>query len=428
MQKLFAYLDRKRTFHITVSASIIIWLPIAMLTFYCLWEAYWISKIGYPAIKWHTHLAPYLYFGFFFFLISWILHKSGFRVSTEATLLIYSILCCMVLIEWVLVLSGYNKTYLEKISGFYSSIYIPSSRGWYYTWDIKGRKHTISKPEYTYDRPTNSEGLPDTEWNRRGAKGQKRVLALGDSFTEGDGAPYDSSYPAQMIHMLRRTGDSACYIMNAGMCGSDPFYNYMQLRNKLLQYEPDIVIQSWGSGDMLTDVVVRGGLERFRSDGSVRFKPAPWWEPLYAVSYISREFFSVLGYNELLRKEEATPDEIEEMNASTRQLLDQYISLCRQHGVRLIIAFHPQKGEIIDGKYQYDFGPMLSYLHSYPEVQVADLLPLYRAYLDSTHSTADSYFWHYDGHHNSKGYMLMAATTLSAIRPTLADTSSHYRP
>ncbi|MBS1593573.1 MAG: SGNH/GDSL hydrolase family protein [Bacteroidetes bacterium] len=428
MHKLFVYLEKKVTIPITISASLIIWLAAMMLSFYFCWEAYWISKVGYPAIKWHTHLAPYLYMGFFFFAISWILYKRGVKVSNEAALLVYSILFSMAFIEWILVLSGYNKTYMEKVSGLYNSIYVPPSPGWYRTWDLKGRKHTISKPEYSYDRPTNAEGLPDIDWKVTGAKGQKRVLTLGDSFTEGDGAPYDSSYPAQMAHMLKMTGDSLCYIMNGGVCGSDPFYNYVQLRDRLLQYEPDIVVQSWGSEDMLTDIVVRGGLERFQSDGSVRFKSAPWWEPLYAASYISREFFSVLDYNQLLRKDGATQAELDEMNVSTRALLDKYIALCRQHGMKLIIVFHPQKGEITEKKYRYDFEWMVNYVRTCPEVQVVDLLPLYLQHIERQHTSENDYFWPYDGHHNSNGYNLMAATTLAAIRPLLADTGSHYRP
>jgi lysophospholipase L1-like esterase len=240
---------------------------------------------------------------------------------------------------------------------------------------------------------------------------------------EADGAPYDSSYVSLLRQYLRTAGDS-CYVMNAGICGSDPFSNYVNLRDRLLIYQPDMILQSIGSDDMTTDIVIRGGMERFQKDGTAKYHKAPWWEPIYALSYVSRIFFKLAGYNELLRKPGISPEENDRINKSVEDLFDQYSALCRKNGIRLLVVWHPKREEMMDNKYHYDFTPLQEHLKKDSAITMIDLLPAYQTYISQRHRSIKDYFWKYDGHHNSLGYQMMAATTLDCIRPYLVDSST----
>jgi lysophospholipase L1-like esterase len=261
------------------------------------------------------------------------------------------------------------------------------------------------------------------EWPKERKGSEKRILTLGDSFTEGDGAPYDSSYVALMRGLLP---EDSFYIMNGGICGSDPFNNFIILKDKLLPLKPDIIIQSVGSNDMTSDILIRGGLARFTKDGKQVWRPAPWWEPLYAGSYIFRVLAASVGYTEVLTKKTLNTDEQQRVNSETEDMFAKYSALCRSNHIQMIVILHPEKGELINNKYDYDFVPLVADLEKYG-VKVIDLLPSYREYLERNHSDPKAYYWIYDGHHNSRGYKMMAESTLENIRPFLKDLNKNSR-
>ncbi len=426
MHKLFAYLNKRVTIRLIIRPTIwgIIITGVAVLLLaYGYWEIYWLYHTGYPAIKWHTHLAIYIYLGYIAYAAIWLLRRWGLAIKTEVTLLTISLLSCLILVEGLLIARGTTCTYMEKVNGFYYSAYQPYRDEYYHIWDTAQKTHLLKKPEYSFIRHTNIEGCGDEEWKLPATPGQKRIMALGDSFTEGDGAPYDSTYVTLMKQLLQPLGPDSIYIMNAGVCGSDPCNNYIILKDRLLKYKPRMIIQSWSANDMTGDIMIRGGLERFEKNRRLRYRPAPWWEPVYAVSNLSRLCFSAAGYTELLLPYTIPPADVNRVNAAAERLVDQYAQLCHKEKIKLVIVFHPEKGEIIDNKYLFDLAPLKEYLSRYPDIKVVDLLPAYRRYIDSAHSTAAQYFWEYDNHHNSDGYRMMAITTLDAIRPLLGDST-----
>jgi lysophospholipase L1-like esterase len=384
------------------------WMGIP-LTVYLLYMLLVYVRLRLNFISWHTHLAVYLYLWYGGAIVDRMISKKLLFKNWET---IYSkwntLLFALFWVEFFFVVSGVMKTYPEQISGRYASPNHPFLPVHYHTWDPKQRNHMISKGEYSYVFPTNSLGLPDMEWPVKKNIGEIRCLMLGDSFTEGDGAPYDSSYPALIRQKLLAAGREDIYLMNAGVCGSDPYYNFMDLKYRLLSYQPDIIIQAISSFDLLTDIRLRGGSERFLPDGTTQYQRKLWWEPIYAVSYISRVVFKVLGYNELLLKGEPSEREIREMNDGIIQLFSEYARLCQQHNIQLIVLIRPDRGEIESKQYNFDFNPLLQYLNQQKDVKVLDLLPCYLSSINKANETVNSFFWKIDGHHNSKGYELMA--------------------
>lgn len=373
-------------------------------------------------MKWHTHVVEYVYVwlaGVFVFRLC-----SGGSFSERGKnlfLLFTSMMMALGIMETTLQITGTTKTYLENVNGEYTSPYSSLDRTWYHTWSSTTHEHRLKKPEYDYWRPTNVLGFGDSTWSFPKKTTEKRLMTLGDSFTEGDGAPYDSSYVALLKQKLLAAGDTF-YVMNAGVCGSDPFDNYINLRDRLLVYSPQVIVQVLASNDLTTDILLRGGMERFKEDGTQQYKSAPWWEPVYAFSYISRLFFKKAGYNELLRKGGLTAAEEKELNAQLSALFKTYAWLCRQNQIKLIVVLRPDRGELAVNKYDYDFSAILSGLQA-DSVKVIDLLPAYQSYMQKNHSQSTAYFWRYDGHHNAAGYEMMAQSIFENISPLLRDTS-----
>jgi hypothetical protein len=394
-----------------------IWISVALLLIaYLIWELYWYLEVGLTFIKWHTHLMVYVYVAIFFFCTYRLFFYNSSNFVKNIFLALGSILLSLFIIEVFLSISGKNQTEIERVSGGYVSPYeILIKKNPYHIWPA-GKDHWLEGYGFKYLRHVNSLGFTDPEWRINKKPKEIRILILGDSFTEGDGAPYDSSYVALMRGLLSQMGDSI-YIMNAGTCGSDPFFNFVNLRDRLLAYKPDIVIQSLGSGDMNSDILTRGGMERFQKDRL----SSPRWESVYAISYVSRLFFSLTGYNPLVLKQSLTENEKKTINVKTSDLFRDYSALCIKNGIKFFVVLHPVEGEVENHNYSYDFLPLIKSMSANKDIKVIDLLPYYCKYMANAHTTADCYYWTHNGHHNPRGYMMMAQTTLQNIAPYLHD-------
>lgn len=394
-------------------------LIIPLMLAYMAWEIYWYSKVSLMCIKWHTHLAFLAFLLFNGNLIIWIITKRLAPNATTGLITSFtSVIFTLSVIEVVLMITGTNKTYFEKQMGYYYSHYHTQHEKRYHIWTIN--PHCIEKKEFVYCRPTNKEGVGDSNWVTTGTPGVKRIMAIGDSFTEGDGAPYDSTYPAFLKQNLQRLGDSI-YMMNAGVCGSDPFYNYIHFKERLLAYKPDIVIQMFSSADIETDFIARGGLERFKRD-QVKYRNPPKTELLYAISYTSRFFYNAAGYDEFFLTPALVKQMLPEMDSSFIALFKEYKKLCSENGIKLVIVLRPDLREIDNNHYTYNHTNILTALKADKDITVIDLLERYQNHIHANGTKANEYYWKMDGHHNAKGYQMLAGVITPDIH-TLANDS-----
>jgi lysophospholipase L1-like esterase len=272
----------------------------------------------------------------------------------------------------------------------------------------------MQTPEYKFIRQTNSLGFSDNEWQLEKCT-KLRVLALGDSFTEGDGAPQDSCYVSLLSKTLNT--DSIYFeFMNAGTCGSDPFFNFINYQDRLQNYQPDIILQSLSAGDLLTDMATRGGIERFKNDPFLTFNKAPWWEPIYAISHVSRIFFSALGYNELLQKGEIIEENKKRFDKKLIELFQRYDLLTTKNNAILFVVIRPDgKLDLTKEMASYDFSSIINTLSKTTRIHFVNLIPLYKQYFKEKGENISDYYWKQDGHHNSKGYSLMAQLIAESV-------------
>lgn len=380
---------------------------IFVATIYALWEVYWASKVGSLFIKWHTHVALYFYLWLGSLIFLSILEKAlSLKSLLNIKLLFSSFWTILLCIEIFLVFEGIGDTYMERINYGYVSRYGSKHEDFYRNYKPHETYH-ISRPEFDYVRHCNSLGFSDVEWNKPKTKNEKRILFLGDSFTEGVGAPFDSCY-VSILRKIYLQKDSSITLMNAANSGDDPVVNFICYRDLLSSYHPDIIVQTLSSNDMNTDIIIKGGLERFQEDGTVKFKKAPWWEPIYALSYVSRLYFSALGYNELLIKSPFTTETIKELDKTAIQFFHTYSKEAKKNGTQIIVVLQPYQIELYDKKYEYNLKHVSSSISANENIKVVDLLPFYLDYFSNNRDSIKSYYWINDGHHNSKGYRLMA--------------------
>jgi lysophospholipase L1-like esterase len=242
-------------------------------------------------------------------------------------------------------------------------------------------------------------------------KNEKRVLCVGDSFTEGVGAPADSCY----VSILRTLLDSNYTVMNAGISGDDPCVNYVNYRDRLTSFKPDIIVQTLSSNDLNTDIATKGGMERFKADGIVQLASAPWWEPLFAISYVSRTFFHALGYNELLLRVPFSKSIADELNQKAIVTFAAYAALAQKHNTLLLVILQPNQGEVYKGKFDYDIYPIAEKLKEFSNVRVYDLRTFYMQWFSKNMDAIKPCYWPQDGHHNAKGYAVMATGIKQAM-------------
>lgn len=301
------------------------------------------------------------------------------------------------------------ETYQEKNGMDYVSCYKVGNNSWFFV--HHKNNHVITKyPEYTFESHTSSEGISDREFSRIPDSGVSRIITLGDSFTEGFGAPRDSSWPRLLENKLRGAYVRDSFeVMNAGIGGSDICYEYMLLKYRLLKYRPSLVIVALNSSD-IPDLVVRGGMERFNKDTTVSYKKAPWWEWIYASSFIFRHIaHDMFGYDfTLIRKNQLTGMEAE-ATGKIKNCLSFFQALSVRENFRLLVVLHPLHPEESDIVSQENkFGKQMEKSCRQSGIACVNLYDYFTGPLHMNNENHYLYFWKIDSHHNSRSYQAMA--------------------
>lgn len=403
-------LSRKLIIHIEFTVlQLAKYLLLLLLAAYVGWEIYWYKKIGLYFVKWHTHLAATgLMFGLLwapFYLANRFYRSDKTHNYLLAATSLWGV---FVVIEILFATTGIMNEYTENRFGFYQSPYTHDTLNYYNVFHVNDT-FTSTAQEFKYVFPINSLGFAGGEWPIQKQRGKCRVITMGDSFTEGDGAPIDSSFPMQMQYYLDDK-NLQVEILNAGVRGSDPAFAIKNLEKKLLPYKPDVVIQMLSDNDLDFDMCVRGGFERFLNDSVVKYKKPPVWEPLYAVSYISRVIFKACGYNMSYPCGDLDNQSVvAERKEQLREIFDRYEQLALQNNFQAVIVLYPMQSNYKEGRYFFDYSELKERAKASQWVKCVDVLPCYEATAVKCNLGVNAYYWRYDAHHNSLGYNMLAS-------------------
>ena len=138
------------------------------------------------------------------------------------------------------------------------SLYPPPARFLYpqefYDFDPEiGFRLRPGQTAFTHDRPVrvNSLGLRDGEIATELVPGRRRVLALGDSQTFGNGLDLADTWPKQLEHILEKSGRTTWEVVNAGIPGTDTWQHEILLRRFLGKVNPHVVILAFYVNDVV---------------------------------------------------------------------------------------------------------------------------------------------------------------------------------
>lgn len=333
-------------------------------------------------------------------------YLKGRNVLTNVILSALILIALLAIAEKYFHSTGKYATWIEENGGKFVSLFQPGERGWFHIYEPYSiRKDYCS--EFSYSFRVNNEGLLDKEFTVEKSPGTIRILALGDSFIQGIGAPYDSSCTRQLesFLMCRMPDDAKVEVWNCGIGGSDPFFEYILLSERLLKYNPDLVLLNIDATD-ISDIVLRGGMERFLPDSTLKFKSPPWYEPIYARSFLVRRIVhDVLGYSWLfLRPNQQLIAEKESLQLLKSSLTD-FKKLCLSKGLPFMVSFQPMRFEFENAS-NYPLNDLLSFCDS-AGIEAIDV----KSCLEQKgygKENLPAIYWTIDGHFNSTGYGLFA--------------------
>lgn len=311
--------------------------------------------------------------------------------------------------ELLLRFFGVASTYSERTYNRFSSYYNFTSDIEYHAW----KPNSIieyKQAEFNYSFPANSFGFREREYPDAASDSVEVIYLLGDSYVEGDGAPYDSTLTRFLERIFHNDGYEKVKVFNVGANGSDPVYQYKFYKNELAQTNPELVLMLTNITD-LYDVQYRGGFERFMPDGGVKFRDAPKGFLLYKYSRIARVIFHKIGYSEgmLLKKNEQ--EYTDEINA----LIESFVktdSLSRFHNTEFILLTHPVPGE--KNPYLYTEGVLKYLTNAKAGIKRINLTNTLKSKTDRYEYT--QYAWPINGHFNGYGYKLMAEAVYDDLK------------
>ncbi len=251
----------------------------------------------------------------------------------------YIIVICLLLeISLYTPLGSFFKVDQNYLGGF-DKINIP-------TQDKLKRYNKIKKMNFEFNTEftTNNEGFRDDYFDT--IKNKYRVITIGDSFTECVGSSNDSTWQKQLKKIVLDSSKMNIDIFNCGIKGSDPVFEYLLLKSKLIKYNPDLVILTINASD-ITDIEIRGGFNRFNSKNELIIKEIPFW----SVLLYSRLFrligliFGDYALNPIWNQKK----EVFKANTIIENAIDSTQILCKKHNCKLLVVFQPIQWDIDNG-------------------------------------------------------------------------------
>jgi hypothetical protein len=139
-----------------------------------------------------------------------------------------------------------------------------------------GAEAVLQRPEYRQRLRINSQGLRGPERPFAKPPGRRRVLLLGDSFTEGYTVA-EAATVASVLEQRLQAEDRAWEVINGGTHGWSTDQEYLFWRQDGVRYEPDQVVLLFYYNDLAGNVNAEGK-PRFELEGDaleLRHSPVP---------------------------------------------------------------------------------------------------------------------------------------------------------
>lgn len=168
-------------------------------------------------------------------------------VMGKVAIVIFAVLLSLTASEFAL--RAFASTQLETVTGDQFQFYrYDPVLGWA---NNPGAKGTFKRSEFAYPLRINSDGLRGPEVSSKKDSSIRRIAVLGDSFAWGLGVHEEDSFVIRIQNQLHNTE-----ILNFGVSGYSPL-NYLLLQDRVMSFDPDVVIIAFCLGNDFTDNVFK---------------------------------------------------------------------------------------------------------------------------------------------------------------------------
>jgi lysophospholipase L1-like esterase len=276
----------------------------------------------------------------------------------------------------------------------------------------------IPKPEAV----CHIDGQPAFRFNRLGYRGpefpiqkpsgMKRIVCMGDSSTLGWGVKDDETFCYRLARLLQTNIRARIETINAGVFGYTSHQGLHQLKTRIVQLHPDIIIFSYNWNDHSAGIPLheQEGSQRDKDLGSATNGFQNWQRKLFELKVFQ---FMDSGYYHIRRPAERQIDDADEEDGSIprvlrvsaddyRQNLNELIQVARAHGVVPILMTQPFRHRVNDDpetRYllskQFEYNGIMIQAGEAQHVEVVDLVPVFkkngpqtRLYSSRVHPTA----------------------------------------
>lgn len=165
----------------------------------------------------------------------------------------------------------------DRLAGRLDAGYAPA-RG------APGTARTLTTPEFSVRIVNNALGFREPRLPAAKPRDTIRVVAVGDSFTQGYGVDESESYPRLLESLLRHRDPAHRYeVINLGVPGTNPIDYLGNLRTVGMRYQPDVVLVGLMANDVqdvrthMEQNVVFGADVLAAAQNDVA-RPRPWWK------------------------------------------------------------------------------------------------------------------------------------------------------
>jgi hypothetical protein len=335
------------------------------------------------------------------------------KATKKVTLVVVA---CLTTVEIILRISGVFRTAEERRGKPYASSYGEVRNSWY-----KNHKayYTFTPPvtDFHYPFSTNQFGLREKDYGAYPSDSVYRILITGNSYIEGMGAPYDSTWP-RLLEGELRSRNLNVEVIDAGLSGNDILYDYVYYRDSLnADYHPDLVIGTMNSSDYVY-YTFRGGMERFHKDGTVHYLPAPWYDFLFHYSHFFRGIlalgrFPVEGAyvsknNYRLLTKKATSEFGKEIKNYHQQAL--------KNNAKFVCIFYPKIQDLRHDFFIKNSLDNFSQLSKILDSAGVSHFSLFKSFSSVVAGRPEGdYSYHDNGHYKPEGYLMMARLTADSL-------------
>lgn len=279
--------------------------------------------------------------------------------------------------------------------------------------------------EFDFEYRHNSLGFRDVERTVEKPAGTFRVVALGDSFTYGQGAGFDEMWPSRLEALLNESlpDGARADVLRLGMRRFYPGTSRDVLAQVGLQFSPDLIIVGVVPNDVVDthlgpDAVFVDELGFLRRRSGAEFGTVGTW--LFLHSHAMR----IVLRRVTLMKQQADADvnwadvyreggEHEDDWRTLERDLDSIATLGRTRGAETMVAVLPMRGPWTEASAYPE--QRLGRWAAAHDIGFVGLLEPIRARA----ALGDTLFWPKDGHPSPAGHDLIARQLVDSVRAIL---------